>query len=81
MTNIETLTEAYIASKHGWAVAEQFRDTFDGQSFDEQNTIALSHILESVDSILDSDILNESCQEQLQNYVDNLKEYIVSKGR
>lgn len=77
MTNIETLTEAYINSKHGWAVADQFRDTFDGESFEEQNHNALNYIKESVNAILESDILNEAAQEELQDYADALEDYLT----
>ena len=81
MAYIETLVEAYIESKHGWAVAEQFRDTFDGESFEEQNINALHHIRGSVNIILDSDLLNEATQSELQRYANELEEYIVGQSK
>ena len=31
------LVKAFINSHHGWAVADQFQDTFNGEGFEEQN--------------------------------------------
>lgn len=81
MIYVETLTESYIRQRHGWAVAEQFMDTFEGQSFDEQNSVALNHIGECVADIINADILNEPAKDELQTYLDSLKDYIVGKGR
>ena len=45
---------SYVNSKHGWAVAEQFTDSFNGEAFEEQNYNALLYIRDTVRSILKS---------------------------
>ena len=38
--NVKEIIGAVIESKHGWAVAEQFVSTWDGEDFEKQNTNA-----------------------------------------
>jgi len=70
------LVAAYINSKHGWAVAEQFESTFQGEDFAEQNFNALMYIKQCVDDILKSELLGEFAEEELQDYKDGLEDYI-----
>jgi hypothetical protein len=66
-----------IYSNHGWAVAEQFEDTFSvGQSFDEQNINALKYIHESLKSLCNSRVMDEYAQEELVSYMEDLMEHI-----
>ena len=77
ITTVDFLVEGYIQKKHGWAVAEQFLNTYNGESFEEQNYNALAYIRESVRDVLSSDILNEKAHDQLQTYADDLEDYMV----
>ena len=77
ITTVDFLVEGYIQKKHGWAVAEQFLNTYNGESFEEQNYNALAIIRESVRDVLSSDILNENAHDQLQTYADDLEDYMV----
>jgi len=77
ITTVDFLVEGYIQKKHGWAVAEQFLNTYNGESFEEQNYNALMYIRESVRDILRSDILSENAHDELQTYCDDLEDYMV----
>jgi hypothetical protein len=72
---LKELLSGYINAQHGWAVAEQFEDTFDGDDFETQNSNALAYILETLQS-LDSSILSEDSQDELDEYLTRLKEYL-----
>jgi len=77
ITTVDFIVEGYIQNKHGWAVAEQFLSTFNGESFEERNYNALMYIRESVRDVLSSDLLSEKAQDELQSYADELEDYIV----
>jgi len=80
VTTLE-IVKAYINSNHGWAVADQFEDTFLGQSFEKQNYNALKYIhgavLELVD---DSEVLSDSAIDELQSYLDDLEIYLAKNS-
>jgi len=66
-----------INSRHGWSVAEQFEDTYaKGQSFDEQNDNALKYILDELQQISKSNVLNADAMADLAYYMENLKKYL-----
>ena len=77
MLTTSTLVQALINSEHGWAVAEQFEDTFNGESFENQNYNALMYIRETLDKVLNSDLLHEDVLDELQTYRDELEGYIT----
>ena len=77
ITTVDFIVEGYIQKKHGWAVAEQFLSTFNGEVFEEQNYNALMYIRESVRDVLSSDLLSENAHDELQTYSDNLEDYIA----
>jgi hypothetical protein len=71
------LVKAVINAEHGWAVAGQFEDTFDGnESFKDQNHNALAYIQETITDLLESDLLSEDAQDELQEYADKLEAYM-----
>lgn len=71
------LVAAYINKTHGWAVADQFSDTYEGgQSFEEQNMNALNYIAKSVRDILNSDLLGEYAENDLNDYYETLQNYL-----
>jgi hypothetical protein len=74
VTTVE-LIASYINSKHGWAVAEQFESTFNGESFDEQNFNALKYIKDTINNVLKSDVLSLESQDELQEYQSKMEEY------
>ena len=76
--NSTELVKAFINSHHGWAVADQFEDTFEPSSyvdFSKQNYNALRYIYEAVDSLIKSGLLSKNAAEELQEYRDQLGEY------
>jgi hypothetical protein len=73
------VVKAVITAEHGWAVAEQFEDTFNGESFEEQNYNALMYIRTTVENILRSDVLSENAHDELFTYADDLEDYIVGE--
>lgn len=74
---LKDLISAVIDSQHGWAVSEQFEATFDGESFEVQNYNALRYIRDTVETLLQSDLLSDTAQDILQTYRDELEDYMV----
>lgn len=75
------LVSAVVNAQHGWAVRDQFEDTFQGgQSFEDQNSNALLYIRGTLRDILDSGLLSEDAFDELQSYVDDLSDYLTSEG-
>jgi hypothetical protein len=65
-----------LEAKHGWAVAEQFEDTFNDIAFEEQNYNALQYIKEEVTVILRSTWLAPDAKPELEEYLDELTQYL-----
>lgn len=81
MINTTDITKAYINSKHGWAVAEQFQDTFEqNESFERQNSNALKYICETVKELIMSKILSDDATEELQSYYEDVFNYLNDEG-
>ena len=79
--NIYEITQAIIYREHGWAVAEQFEVTWDNQSIDsftDQNQNALEYIRETISNLIHSDALTEEAIEDLQQYLDAMKDAMDS---
>lgn len=75
--NIETIVTGVISNKHGWAVAEQFEDTWYNKNFEEQNHNALTYIKYSVNDLINSDIFNEDIEGELVDYLLELERYLA----
>lgn len=71
------LVKGLITSAHGWAVADQFEDTFNGEGFEKQNSNALVYIRSFIQGLLKSDLLSDDAQEELQDYVDDLEDFLA----
>jgi len=77
MINTTEITKAFIDSKHGWAVAEQFEVTFEqSESFERQNTNALIYIRDMVKDLLNSKILNDDANDELKSYYEDISNYL-----
>ena len=76
--NIEEIISGIIESKHGWAVAEQFVDTWNGEDFEKQNINTLTYIKYTVNDLINSDIFNEDIEAELVGYLLGLEEYLAS---
>jgi uncharacterized protein YutD len=71
------LVKAVVNSEHGWAVAEQFEDTFNGESFEEQNTNALDYIRDCLKyDVMRSSVFNDDAMRLIKVYYDELVEYL-----
>lgn len=80
MQTIE-LVKAVINSHHGWAVADQFEDSYNypngGSPFEELNYNALIYIRDVVRSILHGGVLSKEAEEELGDYYDDLENYLA----
>jgi hypothetical protein len=77
MTSLSHILKAIINSEHGWAVAEQFEATFNGESFDEQNINALQYIKNCLKyEVMRSSVFNDDAMELIKVYYDELVEYL-----
>ena len=78
--NIETVINGIIESKHGWAVAEQFIDTWHSGDFENQNYNALTYIKDTIVDLINSDIFSEEVESELVDYLFKLKDYLAYPG-
>lgn len=70
------VVKAFINSHHGWAVAEQFEDSFINGDFAEQNTNALEYIAEAVEDLIKSNCLSDGCNTELSSYLEDLNDFL-----
>lgn len=69
---------AFINSKHGWAVAEQFEAIFEDLSQEnlaKQNYNALKYIRQSITDLANSKVLCEDSREELVEVAEELTQY------
>ena len=77
MSSLGTIIKAIINGEHGWAVAEQFEVTFNGESFEEQNINALQYIKNCLKyEVMRSSVFNDDAMELIKVYYDELVEYL-----
>jgi hypothetical protein len=76
--DIETIISGVIESQHGWAVREQFVDTWNGEDFENKNYNALTYIKYTVKDLINSGIFNDDTEAELVGYLLGLEEYLVS---
>lgn len=75
---LSTIVTAFINSTYGWAVADQFKKTFDQEeSFEDQNGNALKYIRTSVWDLLQSSYLSEAAHDELEEYLEGLDNYLA----
>ena len=73
------VVSAFISKHHGWAVAEQFIDTFENnQSFEDQNLNALEYIRETINDLIESCCFTNNVNTELDYYLEELKDYLTS---
>lgn len=72
---LKDLITSFIYKRNGWAVAEQFEETFNSGDFESQNPNALEDIQDTLRSI-DTSVLSENSIEELNEYNERLKEYL-----
>ena len=77
MITTKEVTAALIESQHGWAVKEQFEDTWDDTEFDKCNINALMLIQRTIRELFKSDILNEQANDELEDYIVELSNYLT----
>lgn len=70
------IIKSVINSKHGWAVADQFEDSWDGEDFEKQNYNALKYIKGTIDAVLRSKVFNEDTYDEIAYYQYKLNEYL-----
>ena len=77
MSSLDTIIKAIISGEHGWAVAEQFEATFNGESFEEQNINALGYIRDCLKyDVMRSGVFNDDAMELIKVYYNRLVEYL-----
>ena len=74
---VETVIKGIIESQHGWAVKEQFIDTWNGGDFENQNLNALNYIKHTINDLANSGIFSEEVEMDLVGYLIGLKEYLA----
>ena len=75
--NTKSLVSSIIHAKQGWAVSEQFDDTFSGnESFEDQNRNALDLIEKICSDLLESQLLTEKPYYELHAYTFQLREHL-----
>jgi hypothetical protein len=79
-THITTkdVASAYINSKHGWAVSEQFEDIYEDLSqvnLAKQNYNALKYIRQSLTDLANSGALSDRSREELVDVAEELTQY------
>ena len=70
------LVKGLITSSHGWAVADQFEDSFNGEPFEEQNGNALAYIKSVIQGLISSRLLSEDATKELYEYLVDLKVFL-----
>lgn len=75
--NVEEIIGAIIESQHGWAVRDQFIDTWHSGDFENQNLNALRYIKNTIDDLANSGIFSEEVEMDLVGYLIGLKEYLA----
>jgi len=77
MTSLDQILKSIINGEHGWAVAEQFESTFNGESFEEQNINALNYIKNCLKyNVMKSGVFNDNVMEEIKEYYNKLVEYL-----
>lgn len=80
MITTQTLVAGLMMMTHGHAVAEQFEATYSSdESFDDQNLNALRKIQATGIELLNSNILNVEENDELENYIVDLNEYLANQ--
>jgi len=83
MQTVEVV-KAVINSHHGWAVADQFEDSYiypnGGSAFEDQNYNALLYIRDLVKSLLEGGVLSDDAKEELGDYYDDLENYLADSS-
>lgn len=76
---LNKIIKAIINNEHGWAIADQFEDTFiGGEPFEQQNTNALRYIRNVIRyDILGNNVFSDEAMNELREYYDKLAEYLV----
>lgn len=67
--------KAFINSHHGWAVADQFVDSWEDNDFTSQNPNALELIEESLTALLEAGIFVPMVEEEIEAYLDQLRDW------
>ena len=72
------ILSALIYKEHGWAVSDQFDDTYsDRDCFEEQNLNALDYIFDTVRAALESELFSEDSEEDITVYLYDLSEHLL----
>lgn len=76
----KSIIASIIHAKQGWAVAQQFEDTWQqDEPFEEQNGNALREIERTCADLLESGILAEKPYYQVVAYLYELRQYLNSE--
>ena len=79
---VQELAALVITAQHGWAIAEQFESTFSGdEPFEKQNINALERVQMSIKRLFHSGVLSIEANDELEDYLTDLREYLDSIPR
>lgn len=75
MNTLDDLLTAVITGQHGWAVGEQFENTWnDSQSVEDQNGYAMEKIIETLEDMVNSELLSDWATRDTLTYITRVKE-------
>ncbi len=77
---LDDLLTSIIEGIHGWSVRGQFESTWNGESVEEQNPNAMESIIDTLQGIVDGELLSESAQRDVITYLDRIKEEMNLEG-
>lgn len=74
MNTLDELLSAVINGQHGWAVGEQFEETWNGQSAEDQNPNAMELIINTLEDMVNGELLSDWAQRDTLTYLNRIKE-------
>lgn len=76
---VQTIVSALVNSDHGWAVRDQFDNTFDGsEDLEDQNPNALELVSATVKELMESELLAEGYElDELKRYRDRIETHLA----
>lgn len=75
----QSLVKAYIDSKQGWAIADQFNNIYEDYSeknLCKQNINALQYIQEELNELINSDVLSKNSINDIETIYNELDTFL-----
>ena len=79
MLTVKDIAQAFINSRHGWAVADQFESIYDDlseENLTKQNSNALQYIKDSLTELIRSKVLSQDSSDELVEITTELVQHL-----